>query len=215
MVEILNIKDHTFQLLPEKAVWWVEKKTLLISDVHLGKVSHFRKEGIAIPQNAIQENFRRLDFLLSQYEVVRIIFLGDLFHHRMNAEWEVFTSWRKKHFKIDMNLVLGNHDLIPKKEFTDHGVHPISGELIEGPFRFSHFPNAEADYNYFSFCGHVHPVFRLEFSKQSLRLPCFVYRSDQLILPGFGVFTGGFTMTKEDGDVFYLIANSEVIRFRP
>jgi DNA ligase-associated metallophosphoesterase len=215
MVEIVEIKNNKFHLLPEKAIWWEEKNTLLISDVHLGKVSHFRKEGIAIPSAAINENFKRLDFLFETYNPVRVIFLGDLFHHRINIEWHLFTSWRKKHSQVEMVLILGNHDLISKKEFTDHGINPVSGEMKEGNFRFCHFPNEEPDHSVFSFCGHVHPVFTLESARQSLRLPCFVYRTDQMILPGFGVFTGGFNMAKEEAEIFFLVADSEVIMFKP
>ena len=215
MVEIVEIKNNKFHLLPEKAIWWKEKNTLLISDVHLGKISHFRKEGIAIPTGAINENFIRLDHLIEKFNCERIIFLGDLFHHRMNIEWHLFTSWRKTHSRVEMILILGNHDLISKQEFIDHGINPVSGEMKEGDFRFCHFPNDEPDHSVFSFCGHVHPVFTLESARQSLRLPCFVYRSDQMILPGFGVFTGGFNMTKYEAEIFYLIANSEVIMFKP
>ena len=72
MVEIVEIKNNKFHLLPEKAIWWKEKNTLLISDVHLGKISHFRKEGIAIPTGAINENFIRLDHLIEKFNCERI-----------------------------------------------------------------------------------------------------------------------------------------------
>src|SRR5437868_4239196 len=113
MGEWIEIRKNRFELLTGKAVWWEDRKTLLISDLHIGKVSFFRKEGIAIPRNAIQDNFNRLDKLLENYQAEQIIFLGDLFHHRMNAEWDLFTSWRKKYNDIRMDIVIGNHDLIP------------------------------------------------------------------------------------------------------
>ncbi len=215
MAEIVEIKENRFHLLPEKAIWWEDKSTLLISDVHLGKVSHFRKEGIAIPADAMHDNFKRLTYLLNNHKTQRTIFLGDLFHHRMNIEWEMFTKWRNEFVQIEMLLILGNHDLISKQEFRQHGLLPVSGEMREGDFRFCHFPNEEPDHSTFSFCGHVHPVFTLESARQSLRLPCFAYRSDQMILPGFGTFTGGYNLTKSDAEIFYLIANSEILPFKP
>ena len=214
MAEILNLKSQHFHLLPEKAVWWEESKTFLISDIHLGKISHFRREGIAVPDAMIADNFKRLDHLISKLSTKKIIFLGDLFHHRMNIEWNIFTEWRMKNKNIEMNIVLGNHDIIPKKEFHSHGIQPYS-ELITGNFRFSHFPSEEIPENLFSFCGHVHPVFRLTSARQSVKLPCFAFTKQQLILPSFGSFTGGYTMAPESAEVFYLIAENSVIPFRP
>jgi metallophosphoesterase superfamily enzyme len=48
----IEIRDNHFDLLIQKAIFWQEKQTLLIGDLHLGKITHFRKEGIAIPQIA-------------------------------------------------------------------------------------------------------------------------------------------------------------------
>ncbi|MHB1176840.1 MAG: hypothetical protein ACYCZO_00750 [Daejeonella sp.] len=42
--------DQTLLLLPEKAILGQEEKTLIIADIHLGKVGHFRKAGIGIPK---------------------------------------------------------------------------------------------------------------------------------------------------------------------
>ena len=56
----ITIQNQTFILHPSGALFWETRKLLLISDVHLGKVSHFRKHGVAIPNNVVSENFNRL-----------------------------------------------------------------------------------------------------------------------------------------------------------
>ncbi|NNF19114.1 MAG: metallophosphoesterase, partial [Flavobacteriaceae bacterium] len=61
MTRSLPIQQSNFELHPSGALYWVDQSMLLISDVHLGKVSHFRKYGAAVPQNAIAANFRLLD----------------------------------------------------------------------------------------------------------------------------------------------------------
>ena len=60
MTITIQIKSNTFILHPSGALFWEDKNVLLISDVHLGKVSHFRKHGVAIPENSVSKNFMRL-----------------------------------------------------------------------------------------------------------------------------------------------------------
>jgi hypothetical protein len=57
----ITINDQYFVLHQSGAIFWVRENVLMISDVHLGKVAHFRKHGFAIPHEAIHENFERLD----------------------------------------------------------------------------------------------------------------------------------------------------------
>src|SRR3954470_20613902 len=93
----ITIKNQSFILHQSGAVFWEEKKTLLISDVHLGKVAHFRKHGMAVPEAAIFENFSRLNLVLSFFNAEQIIFLGDLFHSTINNEWGFFSEWVNRH----------------------------------------------------------------------------------------------------------------------
>ena len=80
----IEIKSQNFTLHQLGTILWEEKKILLISDVHLGKVAHFRKHGMAIPNQAIFENFKRLNEVVTLFKPETIIFLGDLFHSKMN-----------------------------------------------------------------------------------------------------------------------------------
>src|SRR6187401_1961700 len=114
----IEINGNTFKLLHQKAIYWKQEKTLLIGDLHLGKVTHFRREGIAVPTRAVENNFSRLNELLAAAETERIIFLGDLFHHQYNNEWERFATWRMQHPKIEMIVIPGNHDILPGHLFN-------------------------------------------------------------------------------------------------
>ena len=53
----ITIKKQVFMLHPFGSLYWKDKNILLISDLHLGKISHFRKNGLAIPNSAIPKNF--------------------------------------------------------------------------------------------------------------------------------------------------------------
>ncbi len=53
-------------LLPEKAIWFKERKLLLLADLHFGKINHFRKSGIPVPARANDKNTELLINLLNQ-----------------------------------------------------------------------------------------------------------------------------------------------------
>ena len=48
----IKIHTHQFVLHPTGGIYWKEKQYWLLADVHLGKVAHFRKNGIPVPRNA-------------------------------------------------------------------------------------------------------------------------------------------------------------------
>lgn len=207
----VEIRNHHFRLLPGKAVFWEEERTLLISDLHLGKITHFRKAGFALPPAAAHHNFLKLDELISTQSPERIIFLGDLFHDLYNEEWEMFSLWRKQ-YPIEMIIVMGNHDRIPTWMFQASGISVFEKDLLIGEFLFTHHPPESVPENMHVFCGHIHPVFSLRArGRQSLRLPIFVLDKQITILPSFGVFTGGYEIEPADGRNIYGIAGDKVI----
>ena len=208
----IEIRGNTFRLLHQKAVYWRNTKTLLIADLHLGKITHFRKAGIALPTAAYAKNFSKLDELIEQVRPERIIFLGDLFHSHVNNEWAVFGKWRLQYPGLELIIVPGNHDVLPAQLYKDIRID-VFDDLIIDEFLFVHHPLEEVDENLFAFCGHVHPVYCLRSNaKQSIRLPCFVVDHDQMILPSFGVFTGGYEMNRMAGRQIMIVVAEEVIK---
>ena len=107
-----QIRNSTFTLGSEKELFWPEKKTLIISDLHLGKIKHFSTSGIQVPLMANKNNYWRLSQLLGKYDCRRVLILGDLFHSVYNAEWEVFIDFVKNYDELDWVLVKGNHDIL-------------------------------------------------------------------------------------------------------
>ena len=188
-------------------MYWEEEKMLLISDVHLGKISHFRKYGSAVPQSAIAENFHRLETVVELFKPENIYFLGDLFHSYANLEWDLFINWLKE-VDATVSLVLGNHDVIPATKYEDVGVQ-IFSEVILGNILLTHHPEVREDF--FNICGHLHPGYKLRGrGRQQLGLKCFYKSTCQLILPAFGEFTGNFWISPNEGDEVYAITKKEV-----
>ncbi|WP_281632752.1 ligase-associated DNA damage response endonuclease PdeM [Flavobacterium luteolum] len=205
----IQLKNENFILHASGAVFWEKQKTVIISDVHLGKVTHFRKHGIAVPQNAISENFRRITAVLDYFLPEKIIFLGDLFHSIKNTEWNLFEEWLSNH-KQETYLITGNHDIIDEIHYKKIGV--IVTEILEiDRFFFTHHPTEKE--NLFNFSGHIHPGIVLRgLGLQTLKLRCFFCRPNQIILPAFGEFTGKYFLKPSFEDTIYAIAGNEVIQ---
>ena len=209
MTQNIQIHNQSFTLHPSGSLFWEEKSALLISDVHLGKVSHFRKYGAAVPQKAIHANFELLNEVVELFDPNNIYFLGDLFHSYINSEWNLFEEWTSKSTS-KIILITGNHDIISPLKYEALGIK-IQDELVEKDFLLTHHP-AERE-NFFNFCGHIHPAVKIRGSgKQSLRLPCFFKSPKQLILPAFGQFTGSFTLKPTKKDQVYAIAEGMIIK---
>ncbi len=209
MTQNIQIHNQSFVLHPSGSLFWEEKSVLMISDVHLGKVSHFRKYGAAVPQKAIQANFELMDEVVELFDPNNIYFLGDLFHSHINSEWNLFEEWTSKSTS-KIILINGNHDIIPPLKYEALGII-IQDELVEKDFLLTHHP-AERE-NYFNFCGHIHPAVKIRGSgKQSLRLPCFFKSPNQMILPAFGEFTGSFTLKPNKKDQVFAIAEGMIIK---
>src|SRR5277367_3678317 len=96
-----NLLNQDLLLLPQKAIYWKQEKALIAADVHLGKVGHFRKSGIAVPRDLEQDDLACLSDLIDEYRPEKILFLGDLFHSDMNADWEWFALWRRQFPKLE------------------------------------------------------------------------------------------------------------------
>ena len=73
MKEIVIFNDH-FYLHKTGAVFWKEKNTLLLADIHLGKVGHFRKSGIPVPRKAGGAFYDKIIKLKNSLNFSQIIF---------------------------------------------------------------------------------------------------------------------------------------------
>lgn len=205
VVQFLQINDNTLELLPQKAIFWHNTKTLIVSDVHLGKASHFRRHGLPIPMESGIDDLQQLDALLYTYTPERLLILGDLFHSEYNQEWEYFGALRKKYADILFTLVRGNHDILREHEYEKHNIQVETEPVYENGFVFAHnFVTLKE--NEFSISGHIHPGFVLHGKgRQSITLPCFYKKQNTLIMPAFGRLTGLAHMPfSKDAEIFVL-----------
>lgn len=207
--ETIQIDGHTFTLHPSGAMYWNEKKMLLVADVHLGKIAHFRKHGSAVPRLAILHNFEQLNEILAYFRPKTLCFLGDLFHSHKNTEWELFVAW-KQHVIPKIVLITGNHDIISPVAYEKNDIELREAWRIEHIW-LTHIPQLQKGIT--NIAGHIHPGVQLKgLGKQTLSLPCFIKKHDQIILPAFGTFTGKHIISPKKEDEVFAITENEVIR---
>lgn len=205
----IAIRQQDFLLHPLKAIYWPAQKTLICSDVHIGKAEHFRKSGIAMPRMVNKNNFWNLSILFDHYRPEKLLVLGDLMHSTVNSEWHDLTDFLANYSSVSVHLIRGNHELYPDKIYQELGFE-VSPDLLCGDILFTHEEAGIADV--FNIHGHVHPAVRLRGNAgQSLRLPCFYMSYTKLILPSFGSFTGSFTIRPKRTDSVYIIAENKVM----
>ena len=209
-------------LLPGRAIYWPERQTLFLADMHLGKAAHFRKEGIHVPENVADDNFERMDQLLEAYAPRRIVVLGDMFHSAPNYEWRQFTDWKRRRLDplgATLTLVKGNHDWAAG-QFSDSKEIEAWNELHLPPFRLVHHadetPGAEESEakhgsSLYTLGGHVHPAVKMRGKgRQQLTLPCFYFGRNYGLLPAFGAFTGTHILKPHPEDRVYLLLEDRV-----
>jgi DNA ligase-associated metallophosphoesterase len=210
----LSLNNSTFTLLPEKALYKEDERLLIIADVHLGKASHFRKEGVYMPPNAHLEDYEALRRIFDKLQPRKVYFLGDLFHSKLNKEWDLFAPLIREYDKIAFTLILGNHDIIDTALFLGLNIVVVNESIEEGAFIYSHMP-VETPADAINIVGHIHPGILLEGkARQSVRLPCYHLCGNTLLLPAFGKLTGLFMIDCKKEDRVFAVLPSEVIEIK-
>lgn len=205
------LHGNEIDLLPEKAMWMPESKTLVIADLHFGKVEHFRAAGIAIPAQANLQTLSALQNLLDRHHPSTVIFLGDLFHSVKNQSFMDVKSFLEMYPKVDFILVIGNHDIMKAHDYTELGLR-LSDEWMLGNLWLTHEPQDEVRPNMYNLAGHIHPGVKLKGrARQSLTLPCFFFGEHNGILPAFGYFTGKAILKINHKSVIFAIAEDTII----
>ncbi len=206
------VGNLSLELLPQKAISLPSEKTLLIADLHLGKVNHYRKAGYPVPTKANDENTAVLIDLLNHHKPEKMIFLGDLFHSHYNEEWEVLGQVIRHFTSTSFELVMGNHDIMSTLQYERHNVKIHHEELRIADLLLTHAPLEDPPPGVYNLAGHIHPGARLYGKgRQALLLPCFHFGKLQGLLPAFGSFTGLYPVRVVKGDQVFVIAEHEVI----
>lgn len=201
----ISINGNLYWLLPEKAVFWREKKYLIVSDLHLGKSSFFRSRGIAAPSGPDENDLNRLKIIIKTSKPNAIIILGDLVHAACTDVPAVLAKFNEAVEGTEIVYIRGNHDRILKKYgYTMHDF------FYEDEFVFAHEPFE--DESKYVFAGHLHPsVLLTGRGRSSEKIPCFFFGKKFALLPSFGSFTGNYLINPAEGERVFIPVDEDII----
>jgi uncharacterized protein len=210
----IEVAGRALQLLPERAALLVDEGRLLVADAHFGKAQAFRRLGVPVPAGTTAQNLQTLTKLISRTGARSITFLGDLLHARHgrgDATLAAVAAWRQSHRAIRMTLVRGNHDSHAGDPPADWQIEVVDEPLTtahDGALAFCHHPTPLP--GRYVIAGHIHPAALVGRGINSLRLPCFHFAASVGVLPAFGAFTGGHTVSPRPEDRVFLVVEDEI-----
>ena len=168
--------------LPSGALHWPTESLLIVSDLHLGKSERMaRRGGALLPPYDTRATLQRLDLDIEQTKAARVLCLGDSFDDLTAADNlpEADRLWLTRLMAgREWIWVQGNHDAGPA---TIGGSHLVEFALHGLAFR--HIATAGTP----EISGHYHPKARLP----GRAAPCFLIDDARVIMPAYGVYTGG------------------------
>ena len=202
----LRWQDQTLVLTADRAVFWVEQRLLFLADVHFGKAMSFRRAGIAVPSGQTEHDLARMRALVMRFKPDKLLILGDLMHCKPAAlePWiSALSEFKAAFAPMACQIIAGNHDRHRNNALPDWDW--LINSLDIYPFRFTHEPSTKA--GFYSFAGHVHPCISLRMAGGNLRLPAYCFAEQQALIPSFGSFTGGFTVSQRDYSRVFVVSD--------
>lgn len=169
--------------LPSGALYWPDQNLLVVSDLHFGKAERLaRRGGSLLPPFDTTETLSRLDTDVAATNPTSVLCLGDSFDDldAANGLSDADRLWLTRLMAgRNWTWALGNHDPGPINLGGSH-----KAELTLGPLTFRHIadPAQSAEIS-----GHYHPKARIAGQSRA----CFLLDENRLIMPAYGVYTGG------------------------
>lgn len=206
----ISIQNEVLTLTNQRALFWGQQKTLVLSDLHIGKTAHFRKAGIPIPSAILDNDLKKLQDLINFFEAEIVLVVGDLFHAENNTDIDQFQKFLQVNRKVSFELIKGNHDRLKNSFYEFLGISVYKTHKDVAAFRFVH-DEQHCGEDIFCISGHTHPgVLIRGRGKVSIKLPCYELSEYRLILPAFSEFTGLNTKRTVDSAICYGFTDKSV-----
>jgi DNA ligase-associated metallophosphoesterase len=213
VTQSIQFANQELILCNKRVVYWPKYQALLLSDLHLGKSGHFRKNGIAVTNKISIEDIKRLKDVLEFFYPKDVYIIGDLVHANYNKEWILFQNLIHEFKDIKIHLIKGNHDKISYKTADELCLYAVNNEIKLDNILLTHQPSPNT--NMPNIYGHIHPGIRIKMMyNKYITYPCFMHNNKAFVLPAFSTFTGCNTMYKLGNDVqYYIFDEAHIIKY--
>ncbi|WP_113652701.1 ligase-associated DNA damage response endonuclease PdeM [Pedobacter namyangjuensis] len=209
----ITIRAEELILDKERAIYFPAQKILAISDLHLGKAAHFRKAGVQVPSTLAQSDLQRLTTLFNHYQPSTLLINGDMFHHEINSDIDVFEKWKADYKNVNFLLVKGNHDHLHNNQYNDLGIEVHEPSFCARNFCFIHDAIKCNEKDLYPISGHVHPgISIIGKAKQRLKFPCFYFGNEHAVMPAFSAFTGLYLIKPKPQEQVFAITPNKVVK---
>ncbi|KQT86363.1 ligase-associated DNA damage response endonuclease PdeM [Aurantimonas sp. Leaf443] len=168
-----------------------EHDLLVVSDLHLEKGAAFARRGMMLPPYDTAATLALLGAALARHAPRRVVALGDSFHDRAGAGL-MPAPYREALAGLmagrDWIWIAGNHDPEPPAGLGGETMT----EVAFGGLTLRHEPSPHPRAG--EIAGHLHPVARVSGNGRSVRGACFASDGTRMVMPSFGVTTGGLNV---------------------
>ena len=176
----------------DAALWWPERRALLVADLHLEKGSFYAATGQMLPPYDSRATMEAIDALVERVRPETIYCLGDNFHDdagEARLSPCAAAILQRLTATLDWVWIRGNHD----REVSGRWGGRALAELEVGGLLLRH--EAEPNELRPELSGHFHPKLRMSVRGRRIARRCFVRTETKLIFPAFGSLTGGLDAT--------------------
>lgn len=188
MMHDLTFGNSGFKVAGDAALFWLKYRALLVADLHLEKASSYAMTGQMLPPYDSHATLSAVADLARACDAEQVICLGDNFHDdggEARLIGEAAALLRDLTARYRWTWITGNHD--PDLQAVWGGETLIEMERDGITLRHEAIP----DWQGLEISGHFHPKLRVSTGHRSVTRRCFTISQRKIIMPAFGVLTGG------------------------
>ncbi|ARO22411.1 metallophosphatase [Rhizobium sp. S9] len=176
---------------PLGALYLPDAGLLVVSDLHLEKGAAFARRGMMLPPYDTLATLTVLAAVISRYDPKLVVSLGDNFDDRIGS------AHLPENFRaLIVGMARGREWIWVNGNHDPDGVVDLPGASVDevryAGLTFRHEPRNGLQSG--EIAGHLHPSATVRRRERSIRRPCFATDGARLLMPAFGVMSGGLDL---------------------